>query len=106
MSLAPRCPRWPPGRSFCCGEEAIALTDRLQPSVVVMDISMPKMNGIEATSQITTRHPEVAVIGLSVNAGGDNQAAMLKAGARQLLTKEAAVEQLYGAIKRAVGLST
>ena len=87
------------------GEEAIALVDRLEPSVVVMDISMPKMNGIEATGRITTCHPALAVIGLSVNAGGDNQAAMLKAGARQLLTKEAAAEQLYGAIKSAVGLS-
>lgn len=84
------------------GEEAIVLVDRLEPSVVVMDISMPKMNGIEATGRITTRHPSLAVIGLSVNAGGDNQAAMLKAGARQLLTKEAAAEQLYGAIKHAV----
>ncbi|MGC3974792.1 MAG: PAS domain S-box protein [Nitrospira sp.] len=87
------------------GEEAVALVDRLEPSVVVMDISMPKMNGIEATGRITTRHPALAVIGLSVNASVDNQTAMLKAGARQLLTKEAAVKQLYGAIKDAVGLS-
>jgi signal transduction histidine kinase len=87
------------------GEEAVSLVDRLEPSVVIMDISMPKMNGIEATGRITARHPAIAVIGLSVNAEGDNQAAMLKAGARRLLTKEAAVEQLYGAIKSAVGLS-
>ena len=87
------------------GEEAVALVDRLEPSVVVMDINMPKMNGIEASGRITMRHPAVAVIGLSVNASADNQSAMLKAGARQLLTKEAAAEQSYGAIKSAVGIS-
>lgn len=86
------------------GEEAVALVDQLKPSVVIMDISMPKMNGIEATGRIIARHPMLPIIGLSVNAGGDNRTAMLKAGARRLLTKEAAVEQLYGAIKHAVGL--
>jgi DNA-binding NarL/FixJ family response regulator len=48
------------------------------------------------------RHPEIVVIGLSVNASLDNQDAMHTAGAAMLLTKEAAVEQLYGAIQQAV----
>ncbi len=81
------------------GEEAVASVERLRPSIVVMDINMPGKNGIEATAQITACHPEVAVIGLSVNAGGENQTAMLRAGAAMLLTKEAAVEQLYRAIQ-------
>jgi PAS domain S-box-containing protein len=81
------------------GEEAVASVERLRPSIVVMDINMPGKNGIEATAQITACHPEVAVIGLSVNASEENQAAMLRAGAAMLLTKEAAVEQLYRAIQ-------
>ena len=84
------------------GEEAVAAVEQLRPRVVVMDINMPKKNGIDATVEIKARHPDIEVIGLSVNAGGDNQTAMLKAGASRVLTKEAAVEYLYGAIQQAV----
>ena len=84
------------------GQDAIRLAEQLRPGIVVMDINMPKMNGIEATREMTTRYPDVAVIGLSVNAGDDNHDAMTKAGALRLMTKEAAVEELYGAIQEAV----
>jgi CheY-like chemotaxis protein/anti-sigma regulatory factor (Ser/Thr protein kinase) len=84
------------------GEEAVALADGLKPSVIVMDIHMPKMNGIDATRHIKSRHPETVVIGLSVDAVPDNRAAMTKSGAAALLSKEAAVSQLEGAIRRAV----
>ncbi len=81
------------------GEEAMACVDQLEPDVVVMDINMPKLNGIDATARIKTCHSKVVVIGLSVNAGGENHEAMTKAGAALLLTKEAAVEELYQAIR-------
>jgi CheY-like chemotaxis protein len=84
------------------GQEAVDLTEQLKPSAVVMDINMPCMNGIEATAKIKTKHPGVVVIGMSVNASSDNHDAMRTAGASMLLTKEAAVDQLYGAIQRAV----
>lgn len=84
------------------GEDAIAKVDELGPSVVVMDINMPRMNGIEATARIKTRYPDMIVIGLSVNAAGDNQEAMRAAGAVFLLTKESAVEQLYESIEEAI----
>lgn len=87
------------------GEEALALVERLQPSIVVMDINMPKMNGIEATAQIRSRYPSVMVIGLSVQAGGVNEEAMRNAGAAMLLTKEAAVEELYRSIRETRGNS-
>jgi DNA-binding NarL/FixJ family response regulator len=63
---------------------------------------MPLINGIEATARIKTRHPEIVVIGMSVNASADNHDAMRTAGATMLLTKEAAVDQLHGAIQQAV----
>ena len=83
----------------CDGEEALVCTEQLHPAVVVMDINMPKMNGIEATAYLKTRYPHIAIIGLSVNAGEENQKAMKRAGATSLITKEAAVDQLYAAIQ-------
>lgn len=84
------------------GEEAVQLVDQLRPAVVVMDINMPKMDGIEATERIKSHHPETIVIGLSVNAAKENEEAMTRAGAVRLVTKEAAMEELYGAIQGAV----
>lgn len=84
------------------GQEAVDLTEQFKPSAVVMDINMPFMNGIEATAKIKTRHPDIVVIGMSVNASVDNHDAMRTAGASVLLTKEAAVDQLHGAIQTAV----
>jgi len=81
------------------GEEALAGVAMYRPAIVVMDINMPKMNGIEATAAIRKRYPEIGVIGLSVQSGGEIQQAIVKAGAAVLLNKEAAVEQLYHAIQ-------
>ena len=84
------------------GEEAISTIEQLRPTVVVMDINMPKKNGIQATTEIKARWPDIIVIGLSVNPEGANTRAMKKAGATLLLTKEAAVGQLYQAIRQAL----
>ena len=84
------------------GEEAMISVERLQPSIVVMDINMPKMNGIEATAQIKARYPHILIIGLSVNVEGENADLMKKAGAAVLLTKEAAVDELYRVIQEAL----
>ena len=80
------------------GDEALKLVEKRRPAVVLMDINMPKLNGIEATAKIKSEHPEVAVIGLSVNAEFINQEAMKKAGASMLLAKEAVITELYNAI--------
>ncbi len=84
----------------CDGEEAVNSVGALLPKVVVMDINMPRMDGIAATQHIRTHHPEIVILGLSVNASPENQQAMRKAGAALLLTKEAAVEHLYLAIRQ------
>ena len=81
------------------GAEALQLVEKLRPRVVVMDINMPTMNGLEATRHIKTHGPETLVIGISVNAGDDNGVAMKRAGAAVVLTKEAAVDDLYRTIQ-------
>jgi PAS domain S-box-containing protein len=84
------------------GQEAVLMVHTLQPAVVVMDINMPRLNGIEATARIKAQYPDTRIIGLSVNAGPNNREAMLRAGADMLLTKEAAVEELYRGIQSVV----
>lgn len=84
------------------GEEAVKLTDLLKPDVVVMDINMPRMNGIEATSSIIRKHPRLPVIGLSFYLGNGNREAFLDAGACLLLEKGAAFQHLPQAIYQAV----
>jgi signal transduction histidine kinase/ActR/RegA family two-component response regulator len=84
------------------GEEAVALTDELQPDVVLMDVNMPKMDGIQATRHIKQEMPAVIVIGLSIQNVGAVRVAMKEAGASAFLNKEAAVEQLYSVIQDAV----
>lgn len=69
-----------------------------------MDINMPRLNGIQATARIKEQFPHIVVIGLSVNADSENQDAMKKAGAACLLTKEAAVNELYQAIHAELNL--
>ena len=83
------------------GEEAVSIAAKLQPTIVVMDIGMPSLDGIGATRLIKTQYPQMAVLGLSVNAPTYHVDAMLKAGAFEVLTKEKAVDELYSAIQRA-----
>lgn len=84
------------------GEEAVAAATRLMPSVIVMDISMSKMDGITATRLIKTQHPQIAVIGLSVHRETHQIEAMQKAGAFEVLAKDNAVTELYSAVQRAI----
>lgn len=79
------------------GEMAVDFTRRLYPDVVIMDVQMPKMNGIEATRQIKAVCPEVAVIGVSSSNYAD---AMVKAGASAYIFKQHAVDELCRAIRR------
>ena len=80
------------------GRDAIDAVETLKPAIVLMDISMPMINGIEATARITARHPHIAIIGLSVDNNPEQLAAMTRAGATLLLLKDMACEQLHSAI--------
>lgn len=84
------------------GEEAVVSAAKLQPAVVVMDINMSKMDGITATRLIKTQHPQIVVLGLTVDARDYQVYAMQKAGAFDVLKKDSSVVDLYGAIQRAV----
>jgi PAS domain S-box-containing protein len=80
------------------GEEAVSVVSHVRPDVVLMDVNMPKMDGIEATRRIVTAHPWAVIIGLSVNDSPPLIEAMKKAGAVGFVAKEAAAEQLHDAI--------
>ncbi|MEP7151610.1 MAG: PAS domain-containing protein, partial [Nitrospira sp.] len=80
------------------GVEAVNLAGALKPHVVVMDLNMPTMDGIEATRRIKQSNPSIIVIGLSVRNDREAEEAMRQAGASGYLTKESAAEQLHQAI--------
>jgi DNA-binding NarL/FixJ family response regulator len=81
------------------GEEAVAFADRLRPDVVLMDVNMPRLDGLEATRRIKAAFRSIAVIGLSVNASSQVEGAMRGSGADAFLSKEAAGDQVYRTIK-------
>jgi DNA-binding NarL/FixJ family response regulator len=81
------------------GREAVRLAKKLSPDVVVMDIAMPDMNGIEATRQIIAEHPGVKIIALSMHSDRRFVSEMLKAGAMAFLLKQCAVDELITAIQ-------
>ncbi len=80
------------------GEEALALVDEHQPQVVLMDIRMPRLDGIEATRRLRERCPEVRVISLTTYADDESVLGALRAGARGYLTKDASGEEIRAAI--------
>jgi len=80
------------------GEEALRAVHMLSPSVVVMDINLPGLNGIEATARIKQTHPQVGVVGLSMNVDEAYRRAMTAAGATGVISKGAVVQQLYDVI--------
>ena len=80
------------------GREAVSLAETLRPDVVVMDIGMPRLNGIEAAAQITAAHPEIAVIMLSMHSDEGYILRALRAGARAYLLKDSAEADLSKAI--------
>ena len=83
------------------GRMAVELAQRTQPDIVLMDVTMPRLSGIEATRAITTGLPQTKVIGLSMHDGRDAADAMLQAGAVAYLTKGAQADEIIAAIRAA-----
>ena len=81
------------------GRMVVALAQKLNPNVVIMDISMPDLNGIEATRQIIAKCPGVRIITLSMNSDRRYVTGMLNAGASGYLTKSCSFEDLIRAVR-------
>ena len=82
------------------GQEAIDLQKQLKPDIIVMDINMPGINGIEATREITTEFPGTKVLALSIHSGKRFVKGMLEAGASGYLLKDSAPDELVTAIQK------
>ena len=81
------------------GRECVELAQAEKPDVIVMDLAMPNLNGIEAARQIVSHNPHVAVAVLSMHSDESYVIRALKAGARAYLLKDSAESDLLGAIK-------
>lgn len=81
------------------GREAVRLAETVDPDIVIMDIAMPMLNGIDATAQIVKRNPRAGVIILSMHSDEDYLLSALNAGAKGYLLKESAEADLVRAIQ-------
>ena len=82
------------------GRQALELVSELLPDVIVIDITMPNLNGVDATRQIVQNFPNVKVIALSIHSSRAFVADMLKAGASGYVLKECSFDELVEAIRR------
>ena len=80
------------------GEEAVALVAELAPDVVLMDLRMPRCDGVEATRRIRTEHPGTQVVVLTTFADDESLFPALRAGARGYLTKDAGGDEIVRAV--------
>ncbi len=80
------------------GREAIEIVNKLLPDLVLMDVTMPNLNGIEATRKIKTKKPNIEIIALSLHSDRRYVLGMIDAGASGYLLKECAFEELVRAI--------
>jgi two-component system response regulator NreC len=83
----------------CNGEEALQRAEEVKPDLVIMDITMPGMDGLEATRKLKARNPECLVLALTVHEDKQYFMEMLSAGASGYITKRAAADDLVAAIR-------
>jgi NarL family two-component system response regulator LiaR len=88
------------------GEEAVKMTAEMLPDVVIMDISMPILNGLEATRQIKEDNPSVAVLVLTVHSDSEHILSILRAGAGGYLTKSVYGDEVIHAVRALVSGET
>ena len=81
------------------GREAVELAEQLRPDVVVMDVSMPELNGIEATRRLASSAPRARVVALSMHKDSVYVREILRAGARGYLLKDSGAADLVAAIR-------
>lgn len=88
------------------GDEAIRLADELGPEVILMDVTMPEVDGVEATRQIKLEHPEIRIVMLTMHADQEVLAAAIRAGASGYLVKDCSTEEIAGAVRMAASGET
>jgi two-component system, NarL family, response regulator LiaR len=81
------------------GEDVVKLANELNPDIIIMDISMPNLNGIEATRQIKASHPLIAVLVLTIHSDSEHILSILQAGASGYLTKSVYGDEVIHAIR-------
>ena len=81
------------------GEEALALVGQLNPHIMLMDVSMPKMNSMEAIEHLSEKHPQVKVLILTMHDNREYMMHLMKKGARGYLLKDVESEEMIHAIK-------
>lgn len=81
------------------GREAITRAIALKPDVVIMDVTMPEMNGIEAASLLRDKHPEIRIVMLSMHSSSEHVYRALNAGATGYLLKESAGDEIVSAVR-------
>jgi len=84
------------------GHEAVRLAAELAPDIILMDVTMPEMDGIEATSKVHENQPQIRIIGLSMHDDDETRQRMLNAGAVDYIYKAARADVLFEAIRKSL----
>ena len=101
MTLLEAAPDITPVAAAADGEEAVALSSRHRPDVVLMDLRMPRLDGVEATRRIREAQPETEIVVLTTHADDGSILDALRAGARGYLTKDAGIAEISRAVHAA-----
>lgn len=88
------------------GGEAVDLAAALRPDVILMDVSMPDIDGVEATRQIKERYPDIRIVMLTMHADQDVLADAIRAGANGYLVKDCSTDEIASAIETVAGGET
>lgn len=88
------------------GDEAIRLAEELQPEVILMDVTMPEVDGVEATRQIRLQFPEIRIVMLTMHADQEVLASAIRAGASGYLVKDCSTEEIASAVRMAASGET
>ena len=83
------------------GDEAIRLAEELRPEVILMDVTMPEVDGVEATRQIRQQFPEIRIVMLTMHADQEVLANAIRAGASGYLVKDCSTEEIASAVRMA-----
>ncbi|HEV3390043.1 MAG TPA: response regulator transcription factor [Solirubrobacteraceae bacterium] len=103
MTLLDAAPDITPVAAAADGEEAVTLAARHRPNVVLMDLRMPRLDGVEATRRIREAQPDTEIVVLTTHADEDSILDALRAGARGYLTKDAGIAEISRAVHAAAG---